>query len=60
MGMALNMGQTGDCVNRVPPTQLAWQLTPIGITVGRRFPGFTEVTVGKDVMGVKFGVGYRF
>ena len=38
----------------------AWQITPIGITVGYRVPGFAELTFGKDVMGIKFGVGYRF
>lgn len=60
MGVAINAGAQGDRVNDIPLAEFAWQVTPIGITVGRRIPGFTELTVGKDVVGIKFGVGYRF
>ena len=60
MGAAFNVGRQGERAANVPLAEFAWQVTPIGITVGRRVPGYTELTVGKDVIGIKFGVGYRF
>lgn len=58
LGAAFNIAPGS--VPDVRPVEFAWQVTPIGITVGRKVPGFTELTVGKDVIGIKFGVGYRF
>lgn len=60
IGMAFQTGTPGFEPEGFRPVNFAWQLTPIGITVGRRIPGFTELTIGKDVIGIKFGVGYRF
>ena len=36
------------------------QLTPVGITTGRKIFLFGETAIGSSYMGGKFGVGYRF
>lgn len=38
----------------------AFQITPVGIAVGRRFFGFAECGVGKYFSGISIGAGYRF
>ena len=55
----LRQGEVRD-IRNFRAVEPAWQITPIGITVGYRVPGFAELTFGKDVMGIKVGVGYRF
>ena len=55
----LRLGEVRE-IYRFHTVEPAWQVTPIGITVGRKVPGFAELTVGKDMVGVKVGVGYRF
>ena len=61
LGVRYNLRQ-GDVrvIDRFHVVEPAWQVTPIGVTVGRKVPGFAELTVGKDVVGIKVGVGYRF
>lgn len=39
---------------------VAAQLTPVGITVGRKIFFFAEQSIGTAYMGGKAGVGYRF
>ena len=39
---------------------LAAQLVPVGINVGDRLFGFTELGVGTLYLGGMFGIGYRF
>ena len=38
----------------------AFQLAPIGVTFGRRFYGFAELSAGLLYQGGKVGVGFRF
>lgn len=38
----------------------AFQITPIGITVGRTIFSFAEISIGTASMGANFGLGYRF
>jgi hypothetical protein len=38
----------------------AFQLSPIGFTVGRKIFAFGETSLGTAYFGGKFGVGYRF
>ena len=61
MGVRYNLrqGEVRD-IERFHVVEPAWQVTPIGVTVGRKVPGFAELTVGKDMVGIKVGVGYRF
>ena len=38
----------------------AFQLTPVGISVGRRVMFYAEATFGTASLGGNFGIGYRF
>ena len=40
--------------------QLAFNISPIGVEVGRRWFGFAELGVGTVYCGVSLGVGYKF
>lgn len=41
-------------------THFSLQVTPVGISVGRRFFGFFELGAGTIYLGGCFGLGYRF
>lgn len=40
--------------------QLAFNISPIGLEVGRRWFGFLEMGLGTVFCGVSFGAGYKF
>lgn len=40
--------------------QVAFNISPIGVEVGRRWFGFAELGVGTVYCGVSLGVGYKF
>ena len=60
MGVAVHVATGAVDPEVYHPVWYAWQVTPIGITVGRKVPGFAELTFGEDMIGIKVGVGYRF
>ena len=43
-----------------PETYLSLQVTPVGISVGKKLFGFFELGVGTIYVGGCFGLGYRF
>lgn len=45
---------------RLNSLKAAYQLTPFGILVGRRFFGFAEIGIGHYFCGLALGAGYRF
>jgi len=56
MGIGLGLGQYEKYFEVYP----AFQLSPIGFTVGRKIFAFGETSLGTAYFGGKFGVGYRF
>ena len=49
-----------DGVSTHPETYISLQVTPVGISVGRKLFGFFELGVGTIYVGGCFGIGYRF
>lgn len=41
-------------------TDVAWQVVPVGMSIGRRLYGIVELGVGTVFVGGRFGMGYRF
>ncbi|MCD8313046.1 MAG: hypothetical protein LUC24_02700 [Bacteroidales bacterium] len=41
-------------------TRVAWQVVPVGMSIGRSLYGIVELGVGSVFVGGRFGVGYRF
>ena len=56
IGIGLGLGQYDKYFEVYP----AFQLSPIGFTVGRKIFAFGETSLGTAYFGGKFGVGYRF
>lgn len=56
VGLGLSVGAYDNYAEAYP----AAQLTPIGITAGRKIFFFAEQSIGTAYMGGKAGVGYRF
>lgn len=56
IGLGLGIGQYDKYFEFYP----AFQVSPIGFSVGRKFFGFGETSLGTAYFGGKFGVGYRF
>jgi hypothetical protein len=56
IGIGLGLGQYDKYFEVYP----AFQLSPIGFTVGKKIFAFGETSLGTAYFGGKFGVGYRF
>lgn len=46
--------------NRSIPADAVFELSPVGVEVGRDWYGFLELGAGSVYVGFSFGVGYRF
>ena len=56
IGIGLGLGQYDKYFAVYP----AFQISPIGFSVGRKIFAFGETSLGTAYLGGKFGVGYRF
>lgn len=58
--LSQNVTNVSDSVgNDIKPVFMAFNITPIGVQVGKTFYGMFEINVGYDAV-LKLGVGYRF
>ncbi|MCM1178014.1 MAG: outer membrane beta-barrel protein [Bacteroidales bacterium] len=65
VGMAVSLSSThyvtdDNTVHERPDTYISMQVTPVGISVGKKLFGFVEAGVGTIYFGGCFGIGYRF
>ena len=65
MGVSVCISKEGD-INHPAPAVVsyslspAFQLNPVGITVGKRIYGFAEAGIGNVFCGGRAGIGFRF
>lgn len=62
VGLGLSLKMVNDnAINKLETTPgVAFQLTPVGVTVGRNVYGFAELGIGTQFMGMMVGIGFRF